>query len=239
MAPGGSVRPSQPQPIVACTFDCYGTLIDWRKGIEENLTQVLREHGYSGPASVYELYVRSERGVERRYRPYREVLAVAATEVARALGITLPDSSAAKFAETLPGWPPFGDTVEVLKELGRRGVQRFILSNVDRDLLRGTIHRGGLEVDGSVTAEDVRSYKPALAHWGRFFQEHPFPKDRVLHVAHSLFHDIEPARQLGLRSAWVRRYEEPGLAESPATYVLNDLRGLLSLPGVPSPSGPG
>jgi FMN phosphatase YigB (HAD superfamily) len=119
--------------------------------------------------------------------------------------------------------------VEVLRELGRTGVRRIILSNIDRDLLEETIRRNHLEVDGFVTSEDVRSYKPSPSHWLEFFRRYPEDRRTTLHVAHSLVHDIVPAGKLGMRTVWVDRYGEPRPPSIRPTYTLRDLRGLLEL----------
>ena len=49
---------------------------------------------------------------------------------------------------------------------------------------------------------------------------------RILHVAQSLYHDIEPAKRLGLRTVWVdRRGGKPGGATPKASGdVVPDLR---------------
>ena len=221
--------PTADRPILSCSFDCYGTLIDWREGIERSLGGTLRELGYSGTESVFAAYFEAERAEEENYAPYRDVLASTATRVGAKFGVKLPDSRARAFAESLPTWPAFPDTAPVLRELGRRGVRRYILSNVDRDLLKETIRRNSFEVDGVVTAEDVTSYKPAYAHWNRLFRHHSVDPATHLHVAQSLFIDIVPARDLGLRTAWINRYAERMPASVRPTYILSDLRGLPAL----------
>jgi len=220
--------------VTACTFDCYGTLIDWRAGIERHLGLALRNAGYSGSAPIYPMYTEIERGEERTYAPYRQILATTAMRVADRLGTRLPPNAARSFAESLPEWPAFPDSAEVLRELGRRGILRVILSNVDRDLLRGTIRQSGLEVDGLVTAEDVRSYKPAPAHWLRFYRDFAVERSSTLHVAHSLVHDIRTAEELGIRTVWVDRYGEELSASVHPTFVTRDLEELLRI--VPRPS---
>ena len=223
-----SARAGSPR-VTACTFDCYGTLIDWRAGIERALGAALRARGDPGPTPVYDLYTEVERDVETRYAPYREILATSAHRVGERLGIPLSASDAREFAESLPTWSAFPDTVPTLRELGRRGVRRVILSNVDRDLLEETIRRNRLEIDGFVTAEDVRSYKPGAAHWLRFFQDYPGDRETTLHVAHSLVHDIVPAQRLGLRTVWVDRYTEARPPSIRPTYSVRDVRSLFTL----------
>lgn len=226
------------QRVTACTFDCYGTLVDWRAGIERNLGDRLRAHGARGAVSVYDVYTEVERDVEIHYAPYRQILASSARRVGERLGIPLTAAEADEFAASLPTWPAFPDTASALRALGRRGVRRVILSNVDRDLLQETIRRNRLEVDGFVTAEDVRSYKPGPAHWLRFFQDYPDERGATLHVAHSLVHDIVPAQRLGVPTVWVDRYDEPRPRSIRPTYSVRDARSLLTLDVLGGAVGP-
>ena len=59
-----------------------------------------------------------------------------------------------------------------------------------------------------VTAEDVGSYKPAHGHWDRFFELTTADREHHVHVAASLFHDVAPARELGLKIVWINRLGE-------------------------------
>ena len=190
------------------TFDCYGTLIDWKTGIEEGLKAVAGDLPLSGQ-ELLESYGRSEKKEEATYRKYREVLRRSVMSMSKELGISIDDEAARKFAASVPRWPAFSDAAEFLREMGSRGYRRFILSNVDDDLLRGTIENNHLEVDGFVTAEQVESYKPNARHWVEFLRRTGARKDEVLHVAQSIYHDIVPTQQLQIDSAWVNRYAEP------------------------------
>ena len=187
------------------TFDCYGTLIDWRAGIESSLEKAFGRTGLKGK-ELMEAYVSAEKAEEASYMKYREILVRSARRAGRAIGHPLEESAARKFAASVPSWPVFADTVKFLKEAGKKGYGRYILSNVDVDLLEGTIKKNGLEVDGYVTAEEVKSYKPKWRHWERFMEKTGAEKDEVLHVAQSLYHDIVPTQEMGIASAWINRY---------------------------------
>jgi len=82
-----------------------------------------------------------------------------------------------------------------------------ILSNVDNDLLVGTIKHFTIHFEIKVTAENVRSYKPASGHFEearRIIGDRPWT-----HVAASQYHDIEPAMQLEIKAVWVNRRGAP------------------------------
>ncbi|MDV3277772.1 MAG: HAD hydrolase-like protein [Nitrososphaerales archaeon] len=210
------------------TFDCYGTLIDWKAGIVRSLEESFRLP-HTDEGDLMERYVEAEKAQEGAYKRYREVLKGTALKLARDLGAPASEEASAKFAASVPEWPAFKDTTDSLRALGEMGYKRYILSNVDEDLLRETIRRHGLEVEGFVTAEEVKSYKPSYGHWMRFFEKTGANKKELLHVAQSLFHDIAPTGQLGIASAWVNRYGEQLPSNVEPLFVCESLSQLVGL----------
>ncbi|HXA97688.1 MAG TPA: HAD family hydrolase [Candidatus Dormibacteraeota bacterium] len=191
------------------TFDCYGTLIDWEGGIAGAFTKAVAETGSRlDPARVLEAYAQIEPAVQaERYRSYRDVLTESARRVARQLGWTLPESRASFLAESLPFWIPFPDTNAALERLFRAGYRLGILSNVDDDLLAGTRKHFTVPFDLLITAQQMHSYKPADGHF--LAARDRIAGARWLHAAQSHFHDVVPARRLGVPSAWINRKGEP------------------------------
>jgi 2-haloalkanoic acid dehalogenase type II len=197
----------KPREFEFVTFDCYGTLIDWETGIRRAFKQALEGTGLSQTqeAKLFELYEEEEKRIEGQmpYRPYREVLSLAASAVARKFGKDIPEKLSSILAEQLPSWGPFPDTNPALERLATE-YTLGILSNVDDDLLAGTLKHFTVPFDLIVTAERVKSYKPGTEH----FEEarRIIGADRGwLHVARSLYHDIEPASRLGIKTVWVNR----------------------------------
>lgn len=189
------------------TFDCYGTLVDWKSGIERELTAALGHISLQG-RELLSAYVDAERKQESGYKRYRQVLRDTAMSMSAVLGKEVDAKSAEEFAGSVPRWPVFPDTGRFLRDMGSLGYKRYILSNVDDDLLEETIGRNHLEVDGFVTAEQVGGYKPRPEHWMEFMSRTGASREDTLHVAQSVFHDILPAGELGIGSAWVNRYGE-------------------------------
>ncbi len=212
------------------TFDCYGTLIDWRKGVEEALVRLLGEGVLRG-SGLMGVYVEAEKREQGAYKKYREVLRDSAVRVGESLGARVGREQAVAFASSLPGWPAFPDTSAALRGFGRLGYERYILSNVDTDLLEETIKVADLEVDGYITAEETRSYKPAHGHWESFMKKTGATRGEVLHVAQSIFHDIVPTQEMGIPSAWVNRYRERIPVEVHPEYVTESLGELVALLG--------
>lgn len=192
--------------IDTITFDCYGTLIDWRAGIGRSLAELFEPAADEQTDDIFEAYVRTEAEVEAGvYQSYRRTMMTAIKRAAGQFGHEFPADRAERMAEMLPNWPPFEDTREALQRLKRR-YRLGVLSNIDRDLFAGTARRIGVAFDFVVTAEDVQSYKPAPAHFERLLAQHA-KRGRVLHVAQSLFHDGVPATRLGIAYVWINRYK--------------------------------
>jgi 2-haloalkanoic acid dehalogenase type II len=207
------------------TFDCYGTLIDWDGGVRACLASVWPE------ADVTRLLARYHE-VEPPLqadgsRTYREVLDASLAEVAAAEGLSVPDDAAHALSGSLPSWPPFPETAGALRELRQAGWRLGVLSNTDPDLLAVSLATIGVEIDLTVAASEIGSYKPAFAHWETFFGRTGADRTRHVHVAASLFHDVQPCAALGLPCVWVNRLGEE--SEVPRAGDLTDLRGLPGL----------
>jgi 2-haloacid dehalogenase len=205
------------------TFDCYGTLIDWNAGIRAQLERLFGVH--EAPR-LLERYHELEPQVQAEaYRSYREVLTLTLERLAEEEGLGIPEGENNALARSLPEWPPFPEVRAALEEARRRGWRLAALSNTDRDLILASERQLGVSFDLLVVAGDIESYKPAHKHWQQFFEKTSTDRDRHVHVAASLFHDIAPANELGLRSIWINRLgEEPG--KTKPTVEIEDLTPL-------------
>lgn len=206
------------------SFDCYGTLIDWRHGIATSAELLFPGRG----ARLLEAYHRHEYQVEREHpgMRYREVLAETLRRACAWLGLEpRAADDVSLLGETIPYWPPFPEVPAALRELRRAGWRLALLTNCDSDIIALTQRRLGAPIDAVVTAEAVGSYKPAHGHFTRFAETFEVTPDRWVHVAQSAFHDMRPARELGIRRVWINRLAEPG-EQGLADAVLPDLARL-------------
>jgi 2-haloacid dehalogenase len=158
--------------------------------------------------------------------PYRQVLRETLEGIAEAVELEVPPGSEDALAESLPSWRPFPEVTGTLAELRDRGWRLAILSNTDPDLLASSMKTIGVEVDVRITAAEARSYKPAYGHWDAFFRTTMADRERHVHVAASLYHDVEPCAQLGLPCVWINR-----LGESSDLPRAGELMNLAGLPG--------
>ncbi len=198
------------------TFDCYGTLIDWEAGILGGLRPMLAPRGVEiVDDDLLGRYARAEAAVEAGpYLHYREVLARSAEAVCRGLGVTPGPAELAAFGGSVGDWPAFPDSPDALARLGER-FTLAVITNCDNDLFAASSRRLGVTFDHVITAEQVGAYKPSTRNFEAAFERIGVPRDRILHVAQSLFHDHVPAKALGMSTAWIDRRR--GLAGSGAT----------------------
>ena len=193
------------------TFDCYGTLIDWNGGIRGELARVFgAERADNLLARYHELEPKLEADGKRSYR---EVM----TEAMRELGA--PGGEEDALARSLPSWRSFPEVPEALRQVRANGWKLAILSNTDRDFIDASQAQIGVPFELAIVASEIGSYKPALGHWRAFERE--VGRLPNVHVAASLFHDIAPANELGIRSIWINRLGET--ADPKPTRELSDL----------------
>ena len=209
------------------TFDCFGTLIDWRHGIRTTGELLFPGRG----EDFLEAYIESEAEVENGpFRRYRAILAETSRRAARELSLDLKPDDESALVSTIPHWPPFADVGPALGSLRKQGWKLALLTNCDRDLIAQTQRRLPVPFDAVITAEDVSAYKPDHAHFLLFQSTFGSSAEAWIHVAQSYFHDIRPASEMGIKRVWVNRQREKddpslasavafGLAELPETVA--------------------
>lgn len=212
----------------ALTFDCYGTLIDWETGILWTLRPWAVRAGLQlSDEELLGAYGEEESRLEGA-RPgalYPEILAGVLEALGARFGAKVGSDEARAFARSIRDWPPFPDSPAALAALKAR-FKLAILSNVDRESFRSSNARLGVDFDLVVTAEDVGSYKPDPAHFHEAFRRlgtMGVARERILHVAQSLYHDIAPAGALGLATVWVNRRGDKAGGIVPSTKARPDL----------------
>jgi len=190
----------------AITFDCYGTLIDWEVGILRALRPLLVEHGKHVPDErVLALYAELEPAIQSgEYLPYRLVLEEVVRGLGQQFGFSVSTDEARSLAASLRSWTPFPDTVVALRALKSK-YRLGIISNTDDDLLSDTARHLHVAFDWVITAEQARAYKPARAIFELALRKIGLAPEKVLHAGQSVFHDVIPAKQMGMSAVLVTR----------------------------------
>ena len=217
-----------PRPYDIITFDCYGTLIDWDSGIANAFHNAALTDGLDLDRDrVLEVYHAVEPTVQTEaYRSYRDVLADTARRCAERLDWFLPLDRSGFLAESLGNWTPFAETNKALERLHELGYRLGILSNIDDDLLAATTRHFTVEFDIVITAQHVRSYKPAHGHFEAARQG--VSGRRWLHAAQSYYHDVVPARTLDIPVVWINRGGDPRLGKTVPNAEVDSLDGLVA-----------
>lgn len=188
------------------SFDCYGTLIDWETGLIAALRPVLKRHGIqAAEAQLLEAFAEAESAAENGpYRPYKEILSEVLRSLGHVFGFSPTPGEETAFVLSVRHWPAFRDSARALQALQAR-YRLIVLSNIDDDLFRHSEKQLGVTFHRVFTAERIGSYKPSEKNF-RFLLEHAgVRQSEILHVAQSLYHDIEPAGRMGIATVWVNR----------------------------------
>ncbi len=200
------------------TFDCFGTLVDWNSGF----SSILAPFAGNQTPELLRAYYEFERQIEaeRPHRLYKDVLTAALLLAARKVGVALSETEAQTLPRAWASMPVFTDIEPALAALRSSGYKLGVLTNCDNDLFEHT-HRCFLRrFDLVVTAEQVQDYKPSLGHFRFFSAESGVDHGQWVHVACSWFHDIAPAREMGIKRIWLDR-EMTGEDASAASRRIN------------------
>ena len=216
----------------AITFDCYGTLIDWESGILKVLRPLLFEHGKPvADQEILALFAELEPAIQSAgYRPYRFVLEEIVRAVGQHFGFSVSTDEARSLAASLKTWMPFPDTVAALRALKSK-YKLGIISNTDDDLFSETARHLHVAFDWVITAEQARAYKPARAVFELALKKIGLAPGKLLHAGQSVFHDVIPAKQMGISTVLVTR-RGPGAvkpASSQPDLEVPDLKTLAEM----------
>jgi 2-haloacid dehalogenase len=205
------------------TFDCYGTLVDWETGIGTQLELLFGEG--KGPELLARYHEVEPRVQEAEpSSSYRAVMAAVLERLAAEQDVELGEVDRDALARSLPDWPVFPDVRDGLTAVSDRGWKLAILSNTDRDLIEASMRQIGVPFEFAIVASEIGSYKPAHGHWNAFFERSFADRTGHVHVAQSVYHDIEPASELGIPTIWINRLASK--RDAPATAELPDLSEL-------------
>ncbi len=188
------------------TFDCYGTLIDWETGILNALRPVLAAHGCTPESeTILETFGLLEAKAEAgEYKSYKDILRLVMAGFGESFEFTPTDQELELLVRSLKDWPPFPDTVQALRDLSAKH-RLAIISNTDNDLFAETAKTLQVPFAEVITAEMTGSYKPSRTNFELALDIIPVGRHKILHVAQSLYHDVVPAKSLGLATVWVNR----------------------------------
>ena len=194
------------------TFDIFGTVLDWRRGMRQDVTRAGGAWDEGTFDRVIDAQGRAETG---GFRPYAEITAESLREVAG-----LPAEAASAIGARVGAWPAYPDAAEGLRRLMRVAPCAAMTNS---DLVHGEqVQTGlGLPLTHWICAEESRVYKPDPAMWR-------YASARVgvalgpawWHVSAYGDYDLETARGLSLTCVYVTR---PHARPGPSDLAVRDL----------------
>jgi 2-haloalkanoic acid dehalogenase type II len=207
--------------VAVLSFDCYGTLIDWERGLLGALAPWRERTRLALDDETLLAAFAEEESSQQVATPtlrYDRLLARVLERLGRRFAAPPTAAETEAFGASVGDWPPFPDSAEALARLARR-VPLIVLSNVDEGSIRRSAARLGDPFAAILTAEAIGSYKPDLRNFAYllgFLAGRGLPREGLVHVAQSLFHDHAPAAAMGIPSVWIdRRAGRPGGATKP------------------------
>jgi 2-haloacid dehalogenase len=197
-----------PKNIEWVTTDCYGTLIDWEKGILEACRKEADKDGFSFDekaflARFFEVQAEVMAG---SYELYAEVLRRTMVKVAGEFGWEIEPSRAQFLPDSVAYWMPFREANAAMDRLAKK-YQIGIISNIDDKLLGISRRHLRTDLDIVVTAQQVRSYKPDPTHF-RECARRIGGKKGWLHIGSGYTNEVAPLLKMNVPVIWVNRHGE-------------------------------
>lgn len=211
------------------TFDCYGTLIDWKSSVLGIIQPVLLDYSIEMPdTGLFNLFLEADRDtISKDYITYREVLIRIMENIGKNLNLNLQQKDKECLVDRFGDWYPFPDSHNALIALQEK-FKLAVISNVDDEMFNLTMRCIGIRFEHIITAMQVQSYKPSHNNFNTALERFGLPKEKVLHIAQSIHHDIVPTNELGWSNVWVNRYNEPERTD-PAEFPDLEVPDLASL----------
>jgi 2-haloacid dehalogenase/putative hydrolase of the HAD superfamily len=213
-----------PKNVKWVTTDCYGTLIDWEKGILEAFRKEAEEDGFSFDerqllARFFEI---QEEIMAGSYELYAEVLRRATVKVTEELGWQVEPSRAQFLPDSIASWTPFREVNAAMDRLAKK-YDIGIVSNIDDKLLGVSRRHLRTELDLVVTAQQVRSYKPDPAHFKECARRIGGKRGWV-HIGCNYQQDVAPVLKMNVPVIWVNRHGEKLEGRRKPTAEVKNLR---------------
>jgi 2-haloacid dehalogenase len=195
--------------IKIISFDCLGTLVDWKEGILNNLRPLFKDYLIEmEDEEIFNLFCEFEKAIiAEEYVSYRCVLQNILNRFAALLNINFSNDDLHTLVRSLPNWPVFPDTLESLIRLSAR-YKLAIIANIDNDLIEKCLFLHEVKFDWVLTSEVLKSYKPSQSTFIQALNKFNISVSEVIHVAQSFYHDIIPTQQMGINNVWINRYPE-------------------------------
>lgn len=200
------------------TFDVFGTVLDWRSGLEQACAAAGRPLAPGDFDRIVDLQSELE---HLEFQTYAEI-----TRRSLVGAIGLPDSAAAEVGRTVGRWPLYADSREALRAL-MKVTKCAAMTNSDRSHGEQVQEQLGFRLNDWLCAEEARVYKPDAGFWRVMAQRAGIePGPHWWHASAYADYDLATANSLGLTTVFVKR---PHARPGHASHAVGDLTGLVKL----------
>ncbi len=195
-------------PPAALVFDVYGTLLD-----PATVTAACAAVT-SDPAALASLWRQKQleytwlRGLMGQYEDFWAVTGAALDYALERLALTIDERHKARLMDAWLSLRPYPEVDAALTRLAPRPLA--VLSNGSPAMLEAGLRAAGLRerFRHLLSADAVRTYKPAPAVYALAEQHLALPREQLLFVSANAW-DVAGAKAFGLPCAWIRRTETP------------------------------
>ena len=197
-------------PPETVTFDSYSTLVDV-EAVEAVLSDAVDD---PEPVSKHWrsrslLYTTVANEIDA-YDTFYALNRAALEHALAAHGVELPESEREAVLETYHELAVFEDVEAGLRALEEAGVDVYVISNGNPEMLSSMVDHAGIGeylVD-TISADEVATFKPATALYRHAAARTGTPVDRIAHVS-ALFYDVLGASHAGMTGVWLDRGKVP------------------------------
>lgn len=208
--------------VSALVFDVFGTVVDWRTGVAEQVAAIAAECGVELDSWAFAdewrgRYAPSTERVRTGERAWAHLDTLHRESLddllEHGLAVAFDDVARHRLVRAWHRLPAWEDSVPGLARLRRRYILGT-LSNGGVGLLTNLTKSAGLPFDVILSAELVRTYKPHPAVYRMAVRLLDLEPEEVMMVA-AHAGDLEAAAAVGLRTAFVERLDELGPGQVP------------------------
>lgn len=217
----------QPAPKII-SFDCYGTLVQWREVLLPEIGRILSSRGRDDPAeasATLDSFSRISLGLtqEKPHRLYKSIFRSAFRSALMEHGLAPSNDDIERLGSSIVTMGPHPEVPGVLRRLRER-YKLAIFTNSDEDLISHNVEKIGVPIDYVITAERAQAYKPSRQIFDYAHRAMGVTKDETVHVAMSMILDMQACHELGIRAVWINRRGEKGNPEWLPYEELPDLK---------------
>jgi 2-haloacid dehalogenase len=214
------------------TFDCYGTLTNFRMSqmTRESFADRVAAHRIEAFVSDFAAYRLDE--VMGDWKPYQDVIRHSLQRTCWRWKVKYRDEDALRMYAAVPTWGPHPDVPEPLSRIASH-IPLVILSNASNDQIHHNVAKLGAPFHAVFTAEQARAYKPRLQAFEYLLDQLGCAPEDILHVSSSPRYDLMSANDMGIRNkVFVARGHEPPPAAAYPSHEIKDIGGLPALVGL-------